>query len=1029
MRASTTYLASGLLAGAVALVLFPIPAETLVSTPPEATAASPVPVVANAAQQNLDAARFVPNRGQWHADVRFGVLGSTAGWLHDDGFTVRFARHEHRASARELLSSGRAVTLGSVVRTRFSGTGSAPVADTQLPGRLNFLRGADESAWRTNVPVFERVTLPQVHPGIDVVFRPEHGCAFAYDLVLAPGADLDAFAAMCEGAERLYVAPTGRLHIVVPTPAGAIELTQEPPVAWQETAAGRRPVEVAFRALGDCRYGFVAAALDPELATVVDPGIAWSTYLGGGATDSVNDLAWVPGVGIWLTGWAGSMDFPTTVGAYRTTGQRDGFVARLDQNGAALQFATYFGGAGGDEARGVAIGPGLTPTIIGFTDSTDLPTTPNAYQATYGGAGPIAPLGDAFVTRLSAAGDSLLASTYLGGLFDEVGEAVAVDAQGRAYAVGSTASPNFPTTAGSWQPAIGGPLTGQTDAFVACLSADGTTASYSTYVGGTLNDQLLDVELDAATGEIVAGGWSVSADYPTTGLAYRTGSAGSVEMIALRLNASGSTPVFSTFLGGINEEMCNGIALAADGTLWLAGWTDSTNYPLTANAPQSTPGGEEDGALSQLSADGSTLLFSTLIGGSDFDQARAVAVDGSEVLVVGEAGPGLPLTNDAIQPNYAGGSLDAFVVHYTAGGANRNYASYAGGSLQDSFGDVAFANGLGILGGWSFSADFPVSNGALQGQLLGAEDGVVTVLDLLTDLPGGLAVTAPPPIEWQASEGGDAEVLAAEVTNTAGRQIAIESVRLFLAGRGNAMQQARDLRVWFDDPSTAEPRDRLVAGPLPVVVDDAEFDVQLADLWVPAGATVTLRVTVDFVGDTVGGTAELACAVVDRAAWTLRAFGAGTGPAVGVVGNGRTAGPVVYAGALPGDDDGDGRHTVLDLRSMCSRLGTTAGLVDTDGDQVISLADVDATREVVLGRATVTSVPGAATRGEWLALGGVFPRNATVEAVLGGRALPIGCATPGQLTMRVDPALPAGPHNLLVTVGGDTVVAATVIVQ
>src|SRR5436190_14450708 len=256
-----------------------------------------------------------------------------------------------------------------------------------------------------------------VLPGIDVAFRPlpdsQRG-PFEFDLLLQPGADLSAFAARCEGADHLRIDDRGRLCIVADTPDGPIELRHEAPVAWQQTPAGRRELRVAFRLLDRTTWGFVAADLDPMHAAVVDPGVVWATWLGGGASDSINAMRWAPGTGVWVAGWAGSTNFPATPGAYRTVGGADGFVARLNDDGTLLQFATYLGGASGDEVRGLALGPGDTPTVVGYTHSTDFPVTPGAADPSYSGGSPFLDIGDGFLARLSANGSALLAATYLG---------------------------------------------------------------------------------------------------------------------------------------------------------------------------------------------------------------------------------------------------------------------------------------------------------------------------------------------------------------------------------------------------------------------------------------------------------------------------------------------------------------------------------------------------------------------------------------------------------------------------------------
>lgn len=996
---------------------------------PEPVAPAPAdPDLRAAAGAAIGAPRFVPNRGQWSPEVEFGVVGDTAGWIHRDGFTLRFERRSARARVR---AEGPAEQVGSVVRTRFHGEGARrTVAGDVLPGEFHFL-GAEPASQRQGLPGFASVKLCDVQPGIDVMFRPLPDAAagpFEYDLLLAPGADLATFRATCEGAQGLRIDGEGRLCIRAPLPDGCVELVQRAPVAWQDTPSGRRPLQVAFRLVGDDGYGFVAPDRDPSLPATVDPGVVWSSYLGGGSSDSINDLVWRPGVGLWVAGWAGSMDFPTTTGAYRTTGGQDAFVARLDETGSTLVYGTYLGGSLADEARGLDLGPGLQPTIAGFTRSTDFPVTAGALQPNYAGASLVVDIGDAFVARLSATGGALLGATYLGGMFDEVAEGVAVDAVGNAYVAGWTSSGNFPTTAGAWQPALGGPLTLQSDGFVAKVAPDCRTAAYSTYVGAQLPDQLLEVAVDPATGEAVAVGWTVSSNFPVTGTAYRTTNSGSLDMIAVRLNAAGSAAVFSTYLGGLLEDLANAVAIASDGTVWIGGTTNSSNFPTTAGAPQRTPGGDDDGFVCRLGANGATLLYSTLFGGPGADQVRAVAVDGTTVLAVGETTGGIPVTANAPQATFGGGGLDGFAAYYSSSGASLDFASYFGGSGVDVLASAALANsGLAIVGGWSFAADFPVTPGALQTQLRGSEDGVVLQLDLVTDLGDGL--------EFANGGGGlrfvgegDQECLSFVAANRSTRALQLDAMRLLIAGRGSAPQNAGALRIYVDDPTVPGERDRQVGGPLLIAADDAELTLPLTDLWIPAGGAATLRVVLDVEPSTFG-TIEFAVAAVDATAWTLHAMGSGAGPAVRVLGSGRVEGPVLVVGSLPGDADRDGALSVFDLRRLCVRLGEADSVIDTDGDGLLTSNDVDFARGLLLGRSTFVAGPLTVARGPWFTVQGLFPVDGTVEATLGGRSLVVGRLTPRELTLRVDPNQATGLQELRLVIDGELVTARTVQVQ
>jgi hypothetical protein len=984
-----------------------------------------VPARAAAALTEL---QFVPNRGQWHDAVRWAAFGDTAGWLFDDGFALGLERW----TAGEAVA-GRPTQRevdGAIVRTRFLGAARPSFeAGESCATKRHFFVGEPER-WRTGVECVREVTMRGVHPGIDVRFRrlPDgRRGAFEYDLLLAAGADLSAFVAECEGVDHLRIDDQGRLCTPVRVGETEVELIQEAPIAWELTPAGERPLRVAFRLLGSRRYGFVAPDRDPGLAAVVDPGVVWGTFVGGGATDSVNSMVWKPGSGIWLGGWAGSADFPTTPGAYRTTGGADAFVARLNEAGTALVFATYIGGSASEEIRGLALGPGDTPTAVGFTGSANFPITPGAARSTYSGGSPFLDIGDAFCVRLDANGSALLGATYLGGVFDDVAEAVVVDPTGHAIVAGWTSSHDFPTTPGVVQPALGGVPAAQSDGFVCRVSPNAQSLTFSTFLGGQLSEQFLAIDRNPTTGELVIGGWSASWDYPTTLGAFRTVTGGAIDGVATRLNANGTAVAWSSYVGGIADDAIQAVRLAGDGTLWAGGFTTSTNFPTSLNAPQRVLAGMADGFVFRFSANGQAMQFSTLLGGPGPDRVRGIDVATPGVLVVGEAGSGFPVTTGAPQQQFAGGMIDGFATLLTNGGATIDWSTYFGGGGGDALGSVKLAdNGLAVIAGWTFSSDFPIQPAGLQPQLRGAEDGVVLQLDLLADLGEGLRVAALTPTTPVVAADGDIDLLAIELENLTGRWLTVDGVRVLVTGRHAAPPRIGDLRVLAKQPQAVA--FALVGGP-EQVPGGAEIDVALGGVQVAPFAKVELRVRAAASLAAGDPAFEVAAAVVDAAAWQVSATGAGAGPSVRVLGTGRADGPVHVFGRLAGDADGNAVRTVADQRLIVTRLGTNDARVDVDGDGVLTPIDARAVEQVLLGRATLFGVPAQLARGEWLRLPAMLPDGAVAQAVLGGRVLALGRATPRELSLRIEAAHPTGLQELTITVGGRVVHAGIVDVQ
>lgn len=985
------------------------------ATPARPAEPSAGPVAAAAAFATPDQLQFVPNRGQWADHVAYGVLGDTVGWLHEDGFTLRFERW----SAADERRPGRTAS-GAVVRTRFVDAGTTSVEGGRpLATRHHFLRGP-VAQHRSNVPAFGDVVMRGVQPGIDVQFRPLPDGArgpFEYDLLLAPGADLSRFVAECEGVEDLRIDKRGQLVATVPTPNGTRELVQQAPVAWQQTEAGREPVEVQFRLLGTRRYGFVAHDLDADLEAVVDPGVLWGTFLGGGATDRVYDIEWRNGNGGWVGGWTGSTDFPTSTGAFQTTGGADGFVAKLSDDGQALLFATYLGGSRSEEVRGLAVGDDDSVTVVGFTNSSDFPVTAGAPQQAYAGASTFLDLGDGFLARVAADGQSLIGSTFLGGTFDDIAEDVVLDGAGNPIVVGWTSSPDMPVPAGGLQPLLGGLAIAQTDGFVIGAAADLQSLTFGTFLGGASGEQLLAVDRDPSSGDLAVTGWSIGADYLTTPGVVRPSSGGDIDAVLTRLNANASAAVWSTYLGGIDEDAGQAVHFDIDGSVWVGGFTDSANFPPTLNAPQTSLAGGVDGFVTQVSSIGQSLQFSTLLGGPGNDRVRGLDLSAAGLMVVGEASSGFPITAGATQPQFASGITDAFATLLTNGGSTIAWSSFFGGQFQEAFSAVHFGDsGIASLAGYSYSADFPIAPAALQGSLLGVEDGVVVRLDLVTDLGPGLLVT---PLSEEdvvvLDTGGVGELLRFELVNRTNRVLYLDSLTLLLAGRDASVANILDVRLEQDGAQV---------GWAPVGSPGIDFTMMVNGLSLVPGQTSVCTLSATLQENLFSW--DLAALIAGASAWDVRAFGIGSGPTVGVIGEGRVVGPVYISGKLPGDIDGSGERNVIDVRRLVNAVGSSDLKTDVDGDGVITPIDVAATKQAILGRGSGFAAPSQTDRGVWLRVDVLLPKLDGLQASLGGRSLEIGRATPREVSVRVPSDQAVGLQELVFSRTGQVIFAGLI---
>lgn len=508
--------------------------------------------------------------------------------------------------------------------------GSNPAARVEgldvLATKSNYFIGNEPGRWRTNIPNYSRVANRGVYPGIDIVYYGVDG-NLEYDFIVAPGADPKIIALAFEGWEKVHVDTQGNL--VLRTPAG--ELRQQKPVVYQEENGIRREVNGRYTMKNNHEFGFELADYDASRTLVIDPVLSYSTYLGGNNADQASDISVDAQGNVYVTGTASSADFPTTPASFQVVKNgpnKDVFITKLNPTGTAVIYSTYIGGAGNDEGNGIAIDADGCTYVTGSTSSTDFPVTPGAFQTRYGGG-----YSNPFIVKLSATGDALAYSTYVGGITSayDSGERIAIDNQRNAYVTGATGSGKFPTTAGAFQPVFGGgenelAIAG-TDAFVAKLNSSGTSLAYCTYLGGKRIDYGAGIAVDFAGSAYVCGS-TTSTDFPTTSGALLRKIAGSSDAFVTKLDPTGSSLVYSTYLGGGgSSDYCFGIAVDSAGNAYVTGSAGSADFPVTPGAFKATLAGYSDVFVTKLNKSGTALVYSTYLGGSGSENGAAIAVD------------------------------------------------------------------------------------------------------------------------------------------------------------------------------------------------------------------------------------------------------------------------------------------------------------------------------------------------------------------------------------------------------------------
>ncbi|MGI8777686.1 MAG: SBBP repeat-containing protein, partial [Acidimicrobiales bacterium] len=574
-----------------------------------------------------------------------------------------------------------------------------------LAGRASQFLGDDPSTWRTDVATYGEVAYAGVWRGVDVVWH-GRGSNLEQDFVVAPGGDADRIRLSFPGARSLRIVDGGALVVTL----ADSEARFGAPTLYQDERGGRRDVAGGFIVRPGGTIGFRVGTHDVDRPVVIDPVLVESTFLGGGGNDAAFGVAVDAAGSVYVTGSTESVDFPVAGSVQSSLVQvgdvrLDAFVTKLKPDGSAFVYSTFLGGRGRDVGYAIAVAADGSATVSGSTESTDFPLA-RPVQKAYGGGAT-----DAFVTRLSPQGAVLQFSTYLGGGGADLSRGVAVDASGRATLVGTTNSNDFPTAGPPLQGAPNHP--DDIAAFVTRLDADGSAWVYSTYVGGSGDDRATAVAVDAA-GDAYVTGETQSPDFPTVRpLQASPGSppgagAASADAFAIKLAPAGSPLLFATYLGGSAVDRATGVAVDPAGAAYVTGSTGSSNFP-SVRALQPTSGGGDDAFVAKIDPAGTSLVWSTFLGGSAADAGAAIAVtaDGRASVTGASSSGNFPTAKPVRRAK--GGFLDAFVATFAPSGGTLSESTYLGGSDDDHGTAIASdRSGTLYLAGYTTSADFPL---------------------------------------------------------------------------------------------------------------------------------------------------------------------------------------------------------------------------------------------------------------------------------------------------------------------------------
>jgi hypothetical protein len=617
-------------------------------------------------------------------------------------------------------------------------------AKDKTSGRVNYLLGNNPERWHTNIPLYNSITYRELYKGIDLTIYGTNN-QMEYDFIVSPGADPGLISLACEGIDALSVDKKGNL--LIKTPLGNLKHLK--PRIYQKIDGRRHNIDGSFL-VSKNTFSFAVKNYNRDYTLIIDPlTLSYSTYLGGDDNDGAYEIAVDSSGNAYVTGYTWSTNFPSWSGyQWENWGKRDIFVTKFRQGDNALLYSTFLGGIESETGRGIAVDASGNAYVTGYTDSTDFPVV-NAYQGTYGGGDTdafISKLGpdgftliystflggsqsdwgygiavdssgnayvsgetysttfptknayqgtgggtfqDAFITKLSPAGSSVSYSTYLGGGNSDWANSIALDTSGNAYVTGGTKSSDFPTH-NAYQSTYGG---GDIDAFISKLGPNGTTLTYSTFLGGSKGDRGRDISVDSS-GNAYITGYTGSTDFPLENAYQATYKGGDTDTFISKLGPNGDTLIFSTFLGGSSDDLAYGIAIDTSGNASIIGATKSANFPMHNAYQAAHGGGDRDAFISKLGPGGTTLTYSTFLGGTSDDWGNAIAVDSSgNIYIAGQTAS----TNFPIQGSYqelfGGGDKDCFFVKFEAEDQNEPPTANAGNDQSLTEGVVVTLDG------------------------------------------------------------------------------------------------------------------------------------------------------------------------------------------------------------------------------------------------------------------------------------------------------------------------------------------------
>lgn len=631
---------------------------------------------------------FIENKGQWPAEVNYlaSINGMNA-WLTSSGVTC------------DVLGSTNAnQQQGHVLRMKMiqGGRDTKAIGQDLQPGIYNYFYGKEEANWGKGARRFKEVLVRSALPHTDVRYYFDNS-NLRYDYILSPGAQTEAIRMHVEGLESNDITTTAtELHLK--TSAGT--LTQSGLYAYQVVGGNKEQVACNFIKHADGTIGFTANWKYKNLPLVIDP-VLYSTYLGGSGDDAANAMVVDVYGRMNITGSTNSAVFPTHAGAYSRSnaGNKDVFVTILNAAGNGIEFSTYLGSTGNDEAFAIDVDASGNIYVAGSTSSTSFPVTAGSYAVNFSGGA------DGFVAKFNTTLSQLLNSTYLGGSADDKIAAMKVSGN-NVIVAGTTTSSNYPVT----PTAYNGIANGSSDAFMTALNATGSALVFSSYLGTSGTETCSSMTIDTAGNICLAGTTTSSTFPTTANALNTSFGGGTTDAFFAKLNPTATALLYSTYLGGNGTETDVYVATNSFGETILTGGTQSSNFPTTAQSfGNGYSVGSVNGYITKIDPSGTSLVYSGFLAANTQPRAVAADGAGNAYVAGTTSATNFPLFNP-FSVAYGGGISDAFVLKLNAAGSSLDFSTYLGGGDDETASAVwPDGHGNIYTVGTTKSINFPIS--------------------------------------------------------------------------------------------------------------------------------------------------------------------------------------------------------------------------------------------------------------------------------------------------------------------------------